>query len=768
MKPAPSRVRGRSAGRRRVRSGAVWLGLCAAGGALAQSAAPAPPAVSRPTPAAAAAPAPADAVRLERVEVTGAPASDTEQRRRSTAAKTVYGRDEIDRYGDSTLGEVLRRLPGVTLQGAPGRGGNIRLRGLGNGYTQMLLDGERMPPGFSLDTLTPEQVERIEIYRAPTAETGARAIAGTINIITREGFRRRINDLKVTALLNNGRLSPSVSWTRNDSVGAWTWNTSLSAFRYERASEAFTDTVDRPLGDLSSVSAAQRETTYSRDHRSGIHLTSRLQWRREGGESLSLTPFLIASTGGSRSRTQLEQTAGADVRRYDRAASDDTFDYALARLNGQWLRRLGDGRLETRFGLGFGSNPSDSRRTEYDAAGRLIRTLDSRSSTRDRSANGTLKYTTLLAAGHDLVAGVEAETTRRDETYTTLQDGTPILVGLAGDVAASTARLAAYAQDEWTVTPQWAAHAGLRWEGIQTRSTDNDGSERRNTSSVWSPLLHAVWKPAPQSRDQVRLSLTRSYRSPPLQQLVARPVVSTRYPLSGPNLPTAPDRVGNPDLKPELATGLDLAVERYLPAGGVLSASVFHRRIANVIRQLVSPAEETVPYAKVPRYVSRPANVGDAITQGIELEAKFRLDTLAVGAPPVDLRGNVSFYRSRVSSVDGPDNRLDQQPGMSANLGADWKLRSLPLTLGGNIGWTPAYDTRLSTTQTAFQGRKRVIDLNALWVFDPALQLRLSATNLGPLDYVTAGSVDTATLRETATVTGRSYTSWQLRLEMKL
>jgi iron complex outermembrane receptor protein len=39
------------------------------------------------------------------------------------------------------LGEVLKRLPGVTTQGAPGRGGAIRMRGLGSGYTLILLDG---------------------------------------------------------------------------------------------------------------------------------------------------------------------------------------------------------------------------------------------------------------------------------------------------------------------------------------------------------------------------------------------------------------------------------------------------------------------------------------------------------------------------------------------------------------------------------------------------------------------------------------------------
>ena len=37
------------------------------------------------------------------------------------------------------------------------------------------------------------------------------------------------------------------------------------------------------------------------------------------------------------------------------------------------------------------------------------------------------------------------------------------------------------------------------------------------------------------------------------------------------NGPTTADSMGNPNLKPELATGMDLAFERYLPQGGVLS-----------------------------------------------------------------------------------------------------------------------------------------------------------------------------------------------------
>ena len=131
----------------------------------------APAAAGVARPAAAAAPASA-ATGAQLVEITGARDGDTEARRRSTAAKIIIGREEIDKFGDATVGEVLRRLPGVTTPGAPGRGGPPRLRGLGSGFTQLLIDGQRMPPGFSLESLTPEQVERIEILRAPPLKPG--------------------------------------------------------------------------------------------------------------------------------------------------------------------------------------------------------------------------------------------------------------------------------------------------------------------------------------------------------------------------------------------------------------------------------------------------------------------------------------------------------------------------------------------------------------------------------------------------------------------
>ena len=83
------------------------------------------------------------AENTQRVEITGGRNADMEERRQSTAAKIVIGREEIDKFGDATVGEVLKRLPGVTTPGAPGRGGAPRLRGLGSGYTQLLIEDRK-------------------------------------------------------------------------------------------------------------------------------------------------------------------------------------------------------------------------------------------------------------------------------------------------------------------------------------------------------------------------------------------------------------------------------------------------------------------------------------------------------------------------------------------------------------------------------------------------------------------------------------------------
>ncbi len=689
--------------------------------------------------------APSSVTDLGTVEVRSQRDNSTEQRRESTAAKIVIGREEIDKHGDATLGEVLKRLPGVTVQGAPGRGGAIRMRGLGGGYTQILLDGERVPPGFSIDQLTPEQVERIEILRAPTAETGARAIAGTINIVLREGRRGIPDDLKLTASSEHGHTSSQVNWLRNLQTEALSGTLTLAAMDTYRPDESRTVTESTQIDDR------VREAS-SLGHRRAVNANARLQWKGEQGRSLVLMPFVIYSEYDNQGRMAVRTTEGAGLS--NAAVTQSGSRFTMARLNGQWSQPLSaDDRLEVRFGLGQSTYDYRMDQTGASTApgpDALLRNGFETQNFTDNSHNLTGKWTRILDNGHQIVSGLEFEQVRRDEQGNAgaLQEG--------GDLQARTRRWALYSQDEFKINPRWSAHGGLRYEALLTEGTV-DGALKRNDSGVWTPLLHAVFKPDPQKRDQFRMSLTRSYKTPTLHQLVARYVPSLIE-----NSPTQPDRTGNPDLRPELATGIDLAFERYLAQGGVLSVNLFRRNIQDVIRYTTTYNSAT------DRYVSAPANVGKAITQGVEFEAKFRLDQWVAGAWPIDVRANTSFFRSKVLDVPGPDNRLDQQPSMTGNFGGDYRLRSLPLTVGGNYNWNPAYDTRRTETQWAYQGAKRVLDVYGLWRFSPASALRLTLSNVTPLDYVTGSTYRSGSTFESATSTGRNWRNVQLRWEMRL
>jgi outer membrane receptor for ferrienterochelin and colicins len=84
--------------------------------------------------------------KVEQVEITGKNTS-TDERRNSTVGKIIISRDDIEQYGDTNLGDVMRRLPGVTTGGRPGRPGAPRMRGMGGGFTQILIDGQRIAPG---------------------------------------------------------------------------------------------------------------------------------------------------------------------------------------------------------------------------------------------------------------------------------------------------------------------------------------------------------------------------------------------------------------------------------------------------------------------------------------------------------------------------------------------------------------------------------------------------------------------------------------------
>ncbi len=753
--------------------------LCIAAVSTAQT----PPA--RPTPkppamaasAAASAPAPAASGvpnRLERVEVSGGPTANS-RRRNSTASKIVIEREDLDRYGDTVLGDVLRRLPGVTIGGRAGRGGDIRMRGLGSGFTQILVDGERAPAGFAVEDLPPDQVERIEIYRAPTAETGARAIAGTINIILREPLQKSNHEVRVTLGQDRGEPQADFSWTRNLKWGgpngddvAGAISTNGGVHRRFNNIDSHNRVTNTDTGDVTD-DIAQIGTSMGRS--ANLNGNARLRWKYSDTLSFNIAPFFALSQNKGSSQNIAEgfttgldpltnQPVTSDYLRDVHGNSDGHMHNVRINLSASYRPQVGE-TWDIRVGRGSFKNVSNSERRETKTANGATseRVQDDHNSATEDQTTLSGKWSLKTAQEHQWVTGLETERSDRLQLRDTTVNGAviPGLVKFGNTLGSSNQRFATYTQDEWSPTKQWSVYAGIRYERIETRA-DAAGTlpETRNVSQVTSPLFHLLWKPEALPKDQVRLSLTRSYRSPNLNDLVARPSINSTYP-EGPNRQTDADRAGNPDLKPELATGVDLSLEHWLPTGGIVSGSAFVRDIKSLIRSQV--LLENVSWDTSPRWVSRPRNMEGARTMGVEFEVKARLDELWEEAPPelqlMLLRFNVALFKSEVKGIPGSNNRLDQQPKGSLNVGIDhrWKALGQNFGSGFNFNYVPASRVQQTEALRREETARRQFDAYLSWASGAVrdgINWRLSMANLFPRDAsVSTEGIDVANHRLT-------------------
>lgn len=274
-------------------------------------------------------------------------------------------------------------------------------------------------------------------------------------------------------------------------------------------------------------------------------------------------------------------------------------------------------------------------------------------------------------------------------------------------------RAAVYAQDEWTVTPAWSLYLGARWEQIETRSDGSDFAPIRSRSAMLSPVLQSRWR-LPDSKNQVRLGLSRTYRSPELRLLVPRPYTSTN------NRELDPDTMGNPLLKPELATGVDLAYETFQEDGATFSLGGYVRTIEDVIRTETRLVGD--------RWVAMPTNGGNATAWGFELDTRFSL-LQAVDASGLEFRFNLTRNWSRIDDLPGPDNRIAKQPRLSSTLAVDYRI-SPAWSVGASYSYRSGGSTRTGIHQIEGESARRELDayvLGSLW--DKA-RLRLGVANV--------------------------------------
>ncbi|MFZ2854093.1 MAG: TonB-dependent receptor plug domain-containing protein, partial [Rhodocyclaceae bacterium] len=236
-------------------------------------------------------------------EVTVSAHSDAQaERREAVTQKTVIERAEIEALGGLTVGETIRKLPGIdagqhTGDGAPA----ANARGMGRDSVQFLVDGERPSANAryaltGVGRLPSGELERIEILRGASAEHGG-ATPLTVNLVMRKAQPSSSTTLKATVGARggaaNGQFSVSQGGGSGDRNNGFSWLLPLTINEHRMPLEK---SLVRQNADAGVRTLWQEERERSPYALSELIVSPRLTWKRSG-DSLSLWPSYYRNEG---------------------------------------------------------------------------------------------------------------------------------------------------------------------------------------------------------------------------------------------------------------------------------------------------------------------------------------------------------------------------------------------------------------------------------------------------------------------------------------
>jgi Outer membrane receptor proteins, mostly Fe transport len=178
-----------------------------------------------------------DTHKLEGVTVVGYMRNNTElaniqQTKNSNFITNNISAQEISKTQDTNAGEVIRRVPGVSLIDDK----FVMVRGLSQRYNNVWVNGGAVPSSeadsraFSFDLIPSNQIDNLTIIKTPSAEYPADYCGGFILVNTKD-------------IPEDNKLSLSVT-------GNWNDKSSFASFRQNQRSSSWLTHDFNPLGDF--------------------------------------------------------------------------------------------------------------------------------------------------------------------------------------------------------------------------------------------------------------------------------------------------------------------------------------------------------------------------------------------------------------------------------------------------------------------------------------------------------------------------------------
>lgn len=641
---------------------------------------------------------------LQEVIVTGEPAM---RNRTDDVVPTLsYDLEYFQRFEPLTVGDALKRVPSVTFLSDVLESDGVRMRGLDPAYTQILINGERVPGAgtdrsFFVDRIPAELIDRVEVVRSSSANRSGDAMAGAINIVLRDAFALDGGYLRGGAiLLNDGEVKPTFGAVWGGEMGPGRLLVGGSVQGRRNPKEKFSQRFDEPGDSLDN-------TEVQTDTRDGTDYSFNAAYDVDvGGGELSLSGLFVRTD-----RLQAERsTEHADGVQDDaHLAKDNVNDLDILTDNwsvgARYEREMLGG--ETTFRLGYAAIDDDQYEFEdeftYDDDDLPFPEADVFESTRtqtniqDRELSAALQHKVDLG-GFDLEFGVQYAGKERDtdiretEVEVEIDDAPtpppaivydpfePVDGGLN---TIEETRIDPYVMVSGeTGALKW--QAGLRYETTDVTITDETVAPAlRETETDYAVLLpSASLRFNLSDTDRITASVARTVRRPNFD-FISPALLEGEY---GDN-----DFLGNPNLEPETAWGADLGFERRLGRRGVVGVNLFYRDVTDLIELVntgdysdealgnyddayddaiddgATPDEATaIAEEELTSFVLTADNVGDGQVWGIEFDLSTPLDFIGMENTGVFM--NASWLDSSVDDFAG-NRRFNSQSDYVLNLG---------------------------------------------------------------------------------------------------
>lgn len=621
-----------------------------------------------------------------------------------------YGTDYFQRFEPLTAGDALKRVPSVTFLSDVIESDAPQLRGLPPGYTQILINGERVPGSgtdrsFFMDRIPAELISSVEIVRSSSARRTGDAVAGTLNINLRDGYELNGGYVRAGGLVyDDNELEPSLGFVWGGPVGPGRLllggnlqgrhnPKQKKSLRYGDSPE---NNADYAVDDFDN----REDQTDTRD---GKDYSFNGSYEIDAGDTnFKLNGFYVKTdrTEDERSFEYDDPTAVTGPVPVGNLLSDNAnvakIDQENYSIDGKLTQSWAAGKTSLR--VGYAKFIEDRRETEYEIGFDVDEGDDpefegvlTRTDIKDREWTVKLEHEAPLAEGVKLVVGGYYQNkVRRTGIFEAEQDGTGSfawdqgrqnpteLAGPFGDLEATDGgdsrikeeRRDAFALIEGDMASlKW--EAGVRYEHTKVRVTDYTvDADIANQSNRYGKLLpSASFKLALTERDRIIGSAARTLRRPQFDYILP----ATLEEEVGDS-----DLLGNPRLDPESAWGFDIGYEHRMGSRGIVGVNFFYRDVKDLI-ELTNTGEEGSEGEGT--FVYTPRNVGNGKVYGVEFD--LSTDLGFIGLPNTGLFGNLSWLDSRITDELGK-RRFNNQSKYVYNFGF---IQDFP-TFGAAFGAT--------------------------------------------------------------------------------